>query len=50
MPCSREEALVRLFYNTSSFFHLLLLFLYVSSIVLAKFFYFVGSNPIFPRS
>ncbi|KAK9926289.1 hypothetical protein M0R45_023527 [Rubus argutus] len=50
MPCSREEALVRLFYNTSSFFHLLLLFLYVSSIVLAKFFYFVGSNPIFPRN
>ncbi|CAB4281290.1 unnamed protein product [Prunus armeniaca] len=50
MPCSTEEALARLFYNVSSSLHLLLLFLYVSSIVLAKFFYFVGSNPIFPRN
>ncbi|PRQ16552.1 putative ribosomal protein L34Ae [Rosa chinensis] len=50
MPCSTEEALARLFYNTSSSVYLLLLFLYVSSIVLAKFFYFVGSNPIFPRN
>ncbi|XP_068309315.1 uncharacterized protein [Pyrus communis] len=50
MPCSAEEALVRLFYNTSSSFLLLLLLLYVSSIFLFKLFYFVGSNPIFPRS
>ncbi|XP_050375935.1 uncharacterized protein LOC126793448 isoform X2 [Argentina anserina] len=50
MPCSTEEALARLFYNTSSSVHLLLLFLYVSFIVLAKFFYFIGSNPIFPRN
>ncbi|CAN6714316.1 unnamed protein product [Malus baccata var. baccata] len=50
MPCSAEEALVRLFYNTSSSFHLLLLFLYLSSTFLFKLFYFVGSNPIFPRN
>ncbi|PON94504.1 Ribosomal protein [Trema orientale] len=50
MPCSKEEALVRLFYNVSSSFQLFLLFFSLSFIFLYKFFHFVGSNPIFPRS
>ncbi|XP_062118128.1 uncharacterized protein LOC133831742 [Humulus lupulus] len=50
MPCSKEEALVRLFYNASSSFQLLLLFSSFSFIFLTKFFHFIGSNPIFPRS
>ncbi|XVE64048.1 hypothetical protein DITRI_Ditri07aG0070000 [Diplodiscus trichospermus] len=49
MPLS-EEALVRLFYNLSSSSLLLLLFLYSSSILLAKFFYFIGSYPLFQRT
>ncbi|KAL5544776.1 hypothetical protein UlMin_008560 [Ulmus minor] len=50
MPCSKEEALIRLFYNVSSSFKLLFLFFSLSFIFLSKFFYFVGSNPIFPRN
>ncbi|KAF3438568.1 hypothetical protein FNV43_RR21331 [Rhamnella rubrinervis] len=48
--CSKEEALVRLFYNLSSSFQLLFIFLYIFSIFLFKFLHFVGSNPIFPRN
>ncbi|XP_024020290.1 uncharacterized protein LOC21402877 [Morus notabilis] len=50
MPCSREEALVRLFHNASSLFQLLFLFSSLSFIFLFNFFHFVGRNPIFPRS
>ncbi|EXB56917.1 hypothetical protein L484_019962 [Morus notabilis] len=49
MPCSREEALVRLFHNASSLFQLLFLFSSLSFIFLFNFFHFVGRNPIFPR-
>ncbi|KAL2625969.1 hypothetical protein AAZV13_07G083300 [Glycine max] len=50
MPCSKEEALVRLFYNASSSFHLLFLFLFSSSVLLIKFINFIGSFNIFQRS
>ncbi|XP_015882966.3 uncharacterized protein LOC107418785 isoform X1 [Ziziphus jujuba] len=50
MPCSKEEALVRLFYNLSSSFHLFFIFFYISVTFLFKFLNFVGSNPIFPRN
>ncbi|KAK7380044.1 hypothetical protein VNO78_32394 [Psophocarpus tetragonolobus] len=49
MPCSKEEALVRLFYNASSSFHLLFLFLFSSSLLLTKFLNFIGSFTIFQR-
>ncbi|KAL2625970.1 hypothetical protein GLYMA_07G091900v4 [Glycine max] len=49
MPCSKEEALVRLFYNASSSFHLLFLFLFSSSVLLIKFINFIGSFNIFQR-
>ncbi|XP_061374779.1 uncharacterized protein LOC133316996 [Gastrolobium bilobum] len=49
MPCSKEEALVRLFYNASSSFQLLLLFLFSSAIFLFKFLNFIGSYSIFQR-
>ncbi|MBA0583720.1 uncharacterized protein LOC105791105 [Gossypium raimondii] len=48
MQCSKE-AVVRLFYNLSSSSLLLLLFLYCSSILLSKFFYFIGSYPLIQR-
>ncbi|KHG10866.1 1,4-Dihydroxy-2-naphthoyl-CoA synthase [Gossypium arboreum] len=48
MQCSKE-AVVRLFYNISSSSLLLLLFLYCSSILLSKFFYFIGSYPLIQR-
>ncbi|XP_030937238.1 uncharacterized protein LOC115962527 isoform X1 [Quercus lobata] len=50
MPCSEKEALVRLFYNVSSSFQLLFLFLYCSSFILPKFFHFLGRNPIIQRN
>ncbi|KAG2664528.1 hypothetical protein I3760_16G086100 [Carya illinoinensis] len=50
MPCSKEEALVRLFYNVSSFFHLLFLFLYCSTLLLLKLFHFLGSNTLIQRN
>jgi len=46
MPCSKEEALVSLFFNVSSFFLLLFLFFYCATHLLAKLFHFLGSNPI----
>ncbi|KAH1234183.1 hypothetical protein GmHk_09G026457 [Glycine max] len=49
MSCSKEEALVRLFYNASSSFHLLFLFLFSSSVLLFKFINFIGSFTIFQR-
>ncbi|XP_059454400.1 uncharacterized protein LOC132184691 [Corylus avellana] len=49
MPCSKEEALVRLFCNVSSSFLLLFLFFYCSTLLLAKLFHFLGSNPTFFR-
>ncbi|GAA0141228.1 hypothetical protein LIER_02420 [Lithospermum erythrorhizon] len=49
MQCS-EEAIVRLFNNTSSSFELLLIFIYVLSIILAKIFYFLGGNISFQRN
>ncbi|KAL4326098.1 hypothetical protein GQ457_11G031460 [Hibiscus cannabinus] len=45
-----QEALVRLFYNLSSSSFLLLLFLYSTSILLAKFLFFIGTHPLFHRS
>ncbi|XP_040999320.1 uncharacterized protein LOC121245092 isoform X1 [Juglans microcarpa x Juglans regia] len=50
MPCSKEEALVRLFYNVSSSFHLLFLFLYCSTLLLLKLFHFLRSNPLIQRN
>jgi hypothetical protein len=50
MPCSKEEALVSLFFNVSSFFLLLFLFFYCATHLLAKLFHFLGSNPIIFRS
>ncbi|OIW11953.1 hypothetical protein TanjilG_02160 [Lupinus angustifolius] len=49
MSCSKEEALVRLFYNASSSFMLLFLFLFSSSILLYKFLNFIGSYPLIQR-
>ncbi|XP_027357386.1 uncharacterized protein LOC113866787 [Abrus precatorius] len=49
MPCSKEEALVRLFYNASSSFHLLFLFIFFSSILLIKLLSLIGSYTIFQR-
>ncbi|RDX82467.1 hypothetical protein CR513_36744, partial [Mucuna pruriens] len=49
MPCSKEEALVRLFYNASSSFQLLFLFLFSSSLLLIKFLNFIGNFTIFQR-
>ncbi|KAE9586051.1 hypothetical protein Lal_00010038 [Lupinus albus] len=49
MSCSKEEALVRLFYNASSFFQLLFLFLFSSSILIYKFLNFIGSYPLIQR-
>ncbi|XP_019189675.1 PREDICTED: uncharacterized protein LOC109184089 isoform X2 [Ipomoea nil] len=43
MQCS-NETISRLFYNASSSFQLLLFFSYVTSIFLAKLFYFLGGN------
>ncbi|XP_031104828.1 uncharacterized protein LOC116009827 isoform X1 [Ipomoea triloba] len=43
MQCS-NETIARLFYNASSSFQLLLFFSYVTSIFLAKLFYFLGGN------
>lgn len=48
MLCSKET-LARFFYNFSSLSFLLLLFIYYSSISLAKFFHFVGSYPLIQR-
>ncbi|XLR66219.1 hypothetical protein S83_016891 [Arachis hypogaea] len=48
-PCSKEEALVRLFYNVSSSFQLLFIFLFSSSILLLNFINFIGSYSIFQR-
>ncbi|KAL5751334.1 hypothetical protein ACOSP7_025937 [Xanthoceras sorbifolium] len=48
--CSKEETLFRFFYNVSSSFFLLLLFIHYSSIVLANFFHFVGSYPLIYRN
>lgn len=50
MPCSKEEALVRLFYNASSSFQLLFIFLISLSILLLKFLNFIGSYPLIQRS
>ncbi|XP_004512923.1 uncharacterized protein [Cicer arietinum] len=49
MPCSKEEALVRLFYNASSSFQLLFLFIFSSSILLLKFLNFISTYPLFQR-
>ncbi|XP_027925217.1 uncharacterized protein LOC114182529 isoform X2 [Vigna unguiculata] len=49
MPCSKEEALVRLFYNVSSSFHLLFLLLFSSSLLLINFLNFVATFTIFQR-
>ncbi|XP_009802662.1 uncharacterized protein [Nicotiana sylvestris] len=49
MQCS-EETIASLFYNFSSSFLLFLLFSYFTSILLAKFFYFLGENPFFWRN
>ncbi|XP_014520382.1 uncharacterized protein LOC106777289 [Vigna radiata var. radiata] len=49
MPCSKEEALVRLFYNVSSSFHLLFLLLFSSSLLLIHFLNFIASFTIFQR-
>ncbi|KAJ8540509.1 hypothetical protein K7X08_032496 [Anisodus acutangulus] len=49
MQCS-EETIARLFYNVSSSFLIFLLFTYFTSILLAKFFYFLGGNPFFWRN
>ncbi|XP_059286764.1 uncharacterized protein LOC132040163 [Lycium ferocissimum] len=49
MQCS-EEIIARLFYNVSGSFQIFLLFTYFTSILLAKFFYFVGGNPFFWRN
>ncbi|KAH0708988.1 hypothetical protein KY284_010415 [Solanum tuberosum] len=49
MQCS-EETIASLFYNVSSSFQILLLFTYFTSILLAKFFYFLGGNPFFWRN
>ncbi|WVZ15729.1 hypothetical protein V8G54_013295 [Vigna mungo] len=49
MPCSKEEALVRLFYNVSSSFHLLFLLLFSSSLLLINFLNFIASFTIFQR-
>ncbi|KAK7271253.1 hypothetical protein RJT34_26992 [Clitoria ternatea] len=49
MLCSKEEALVRLFYNASSSFQLLFLFLFSSSTLLIKFLNFIGNYSIFQR-
>ncbi|CAJ1951907.1 unnamed protein product [Sphenostylis stenocarpa] len=49
MPCSKEEALVRLFYNASSSFHLLFLLLFSSSFLLIKLLNFIASFTIFRR-
>jgi hypothetical protein len=49
MPCSKEEALIRLFYNSSSSFKLLFLFLFSSSTLLIKFLNFIGSYSLFQR-
>ncbi|GAV85428.1 DUF1666 domain-containing protein, partial [Cephalotus follicularis] len=45
-----KETLTRLFYNVSSSFLLLFLFLYSSSILLVKFFHFIGSYPLIQRT
>ncbi|ESW24750.1 hypothetical protein PHAVU_004G156800 [Phaseolus vulgaris] len=49
MPCSKEEALVRLFYNVSSSFHLLFLLLFSSSLLLINFLNFIATFTIFQR-
>ncbi|GAU22717.1 hypothetical protein TSUD_138400 [Trifolium subterraneum] len=49
MSCSKEEALIRLFYNSSSSFKLLFLFIFSSSTLLIKFLNFIGSYPLFQR-
>ncbi|KAF1886251.1 hypothetical protein Lal_00045481 [Lupinus albus] len=49
MPCSKEEALVRLFYNASCSFQLIFLFLFSSSILLYKLLNFIGSYPLIQR-
>ncbi|OWM65139.1 uncharacterized protein LOC116215525 [Punica granatum] len=50
MQCSEEEALVRFFYNVSSSFLLLLLFLRFSSALLSDVLYFVSSFSLFRRN
>ncbi|KAL5079603.1 hypothetical protein RYX36_008024 [Vicia faba] len=47
MPCSKEEALIRLFYNSSSSFKLLFLFIFSSSTLLLKILNFIGSYTLF---
>ncbi|KEH27032.1 DUF1666 family protein [Medicago truncatula] len=47
MPCSKEEALIRLFYNSSSSFKLLFLFLFSSSTLLLKILNFISSYSLF---
>ncbi|XP_059642783.1 uncharacterized protein LOC132284675 [Cornus florida] len=49
MQCSKE-ALASLFYNVSTSFQLLFLFFYFTSILLAKFFHFLGGNPFLQRN
>ncbi|XP_028800146.1 uncharacterized protein LOC114755436 [Neltuma alba] len=50
MPlCSNQEALLRLFYNASSSFLLLFLFLFSSSFLLLRFFNFIGNYPLLHR-
>ncbi|KAG2667426.1 hypothetical protein I3760_15G114700 [Carya illinoinensis] len=50
MQCSKEEALLRLFYNVSSCFQLLFLFFYFSILLLPKLFHFLGSNAFLQRN
>ncbi|MCD7462606.1 hypothetical protein HAX54_048893 [Datura stramonium] len=45
-----EETIAWLFYSVSSSIQIFLLFTYFSSILLAKFFYFLGGNPFFWRN
>ncbi|XP_030536398.1 uncharacterized protein LOC115745130 [Rhodamnia argentea] len=50
MPCSKEEALQRLFYNISSSFQLLFFFVFVSSTLLSKLFHFFANISWFQRN
>ncbi|KAJ0047575.1 hypothetical protein Pint_16484 [Pistacia integerrima] len=49
MQCSKET-LASFFYNVSSLSFLLLLFIFYSSVSLAKFFHFIGSYPLIQRT
>ncbi|KAL3748773.1 hypothetical protein ACJRO7_009929 [Eucalyptus globulus] len=50
MPCSKEEALQRLFYNISSSFQLLFIFYFVSSTLLSKLSDLFANIPLFQRN